>query len=57
METVCRRIPLREIQDIITTKVIFGGAERNHIPYVVRVVRRKQAFLYCYKNAVESPII
>ena len=45
METICRRIPFREIQDIITTKVIFGGAERKHIPYVVRVIRHKQAFI------------
>ena len=43
METVCRRIPFRKIQDIITRRLYLE--ERNVIvPSVVRVVRRKQAF-------------
>ena len=45
METVRRRIPLRESQDIITTKVLFYGAERKHISYVVRVAQHKQGFI------------
>ena len=35
METVCHCIQFREIQDTISTKVIFGRTERKHIPYVV----------------------
>ena len=46
MEAICHHIPLWEIQDIITTKVMFGGAERKHIPYVVRLVQHKQALIF-----------
>lgn len=45
MKTICRRISLRETQDIITMKVIFGGTESKHTPYVVHAVRHKQSFI------------